>query len=159
MEFAEAQRMAVELMALHGVGDWHFGWNFRKRALGLCRYREKRLELSRYFVAANAHDIVRETILHEIAHALAGEKAGHGPAWKAACSRLGCKPERCDKGQAVMPRGRWAAKCAACGKEYWRHKRPQRGAKYWCRGCGPGRGAVQFFLRFDATHPSPSNRR
>ena len=32
---------------------------------------------------------VRDTILHEIAHALAGAKAKHGPAWKAIARRLG----------------------------------------------------------------------
>ena len=78
MEFAEAEMLGRELMRLFGVGDWSFGWNWRKRALGLCRYRERKIELSRWFVKANGEGIVRETILHEIAHALAGEKAGHG---------------------------------------------------------------------------------
>ena len=32
-------------------------------------------------------------------------------------SRVGCKAERCDKGEAVrMPRGRWGGSCAGCGK-------------------------------------------
>jgi predicted SprT family Zn-dependent metalloprotease len=147
MEFSDAQRMALELMAVHGVADWAFGWNWRKRSLGLCRYRERRIELSRHFVRSNGEGIVRETILHEIAHALAGEKAGHGKAWKLACGRVGCLPERCDKGEAVMPRGRWGGKCGACGKEYWRHRRPDRGARYWCRGCGPRGGEIRFFMR------------
>jgi predicted SprT family Zn-dependent metalloprotease len=123
---------------------WHFAWNRRKRSLGLCRYREKRIELSLHFVLANDEAQVRETILHEIAHALAGEKAGHGPAWKNMCGIVGCKPERCDKGQAVMPMGRWSAQCPACGKQYSRHKRPHRRARYWCRNCGPEKGAVVF---------------
>ncbi len=144
MEFELAAGMARELMAQFGLGDWAFGWNRRKRSLGLCRYRQKRLELSAHFVMSNEAPQVRETILHEIAHALAGEKAGHGPLWKAMCARVGCKPERCDQGEAVMPRGRWVARCGTCGKEYWRHRRPARRAKYWCRGCGPERGTVEF---------------
>jgi predicted SprT family Zn-dependent metalloprotease len=147
MEFAEAEQLALKLMAVHGVSGWQFGWNFRKRALGLCRYRERRIELSRHFVKANDEPMVRETVLHEIAHALAGEKAGHGRTWKAACARVGCLPERCDKGAAIMPRGRWQARCGGCGKEYWRHRRPDRGARYWCRGCGSGRGEIRFFMR------------
>lgn len=31
------------------------------------------------------------TTLHELGHALAGPKAGHGPDWKAACERLGLR--------------------------------------------------------------------
>jgi len=146
MEFHEVERMGQALIAEHGLIEWHFGWNRRKRALGLCRYREKRIELSLYFVRDNEEPMVRETILHEIAHALAGEKAGHGPKWKAICAKIGCKAERCDKGVAVMPRGRWRGSCTGCGKEYWRHRRPMREAKYWCRTCGPERGKVQFFM-------------
>ncbi|MGN6367343.1 MAG: SprT family zinc-dependent metalloprotease [Phycisphaerae bacterium] len=150
MEMLDAERLASELMRAHGVGDWAFGWNRRKRALGLCRYQQRRIELSAHFVRVNGEEIVRDTVLHEIAHALAGQRAGHGPKWKAMCLRLGCKPERCDKGEAVMPRGRWEARCPTCGKEYWRHKRPQRGARYWCRTCGPMRGPVQFLMRMSA---------
>ncbi len=146
MEFGEVERMARGLMVVHGVGDWGFGWNRRKRALGLCRYGERRIELSVYFVRDNGEESVRDTILHEIAHALAGQRAGHGAKWKMMCARLGCKAERCDKGEAVMPRGRWGAKCGACGKEYWRHKRPARGARYWCKECGAERGKVVFYL-------------
>ena len=130
-----------------GIRAWsalRISWNRRKRSLGLCRYRQKRIELSAHFVMANDDAQVRETILHEISHALAGEKAGHGPVWKAMCLRVGCRPERCDQGEAVMPRGRWQARCGACGKEYWRYKRPQRRARYWCKSCGPDLGAVTF---------------
>jgi len=150
MELVEAAGMARALISDFGLNGtlftagWQFGWNRRKRSLGLCRYHEKRIELSTYFVGANGEAEVRETILHEIAHALAGEKAGHGPKWKAMCLRVGCKPERCDKGGAVMPRGRWQAACPTCGKEYWRHRRPARRAHYWCRACGPERGPVEF---------------
>ncbi len=144
MEFGIAAGMAREAMAQFGLGDWAFGWNRRKRSLGLCRYRERRLELSIHFVYANDEAQVRETIRHEIAHALAGERAGHGPLWKSICQRVGCQAVRCDQGEAVMPKGRWVARCVTCGKEYWRHRRPARRAKYWCRGCGPQRGVVVF---------------
>jgi predicted SprT family Zn-dependent metalloprotease len=146
MDFEPAALLARKLMHEHGVADWSFGWNRRKRSLGLCRYRQKRIELSIYFAQANEEVQVRETILHEIAHALAGEQAGHGPRWKAMCAKVGCKPQRCDQGEAIMPRGRWQAQCRACGKEYWRHHRPARRARYWCRTCGPDRGVVTFTL-------------
>jgi len=146
MDFEEAAAIALGLMARHGIPHWSFAWNRRKRSLGLCRYRQKRIELSTHFVQANNTAQIRETILHEIAHALAGEKAGHGPKWKAMCAQVGCKPERCDQGEAIMPPGRWTAQCNACGKAYWRHKRPAKKARYWCKTCGPDHGTVVFSL-------------
>ena len=89
MEFEDVERMGRELIEAHGLGEWGFGWNWRKRALGLCRYRERRIELSRHFVWANGEGIVRDTILHEIAHALGGERAGHGVRWKEMCKPRG----------------------------------------------------------------------
>jgi predicted SprT family Zn-dependent metalloprotease len=151
MDFLTAEHLARDLLRAHGLLNWTFGWNRRKRALGLCRYRERRIELSVHFVQANDLEPVRETVLHEIAHALAGEKAGHGPAWKAVCRRIGCKPERCDNGTAVMPRGRWNAQCPACGKHYSRYRRPQKHARYWCRHCGPTHGPVTFYMTVGAT--------
>ena len=123
MEMLDAERLASGLMRVHGVGDWTFGWNRRKRALGLCRYQQRRIELSRRILCGTmGREIVRDTVLHEIAmHAGGAARAGHGPKWKAMCVRLWSKPERCDKGEAVMPRGRWEARCPTCGKEYWRH--------------------------------------
>jgi len=144
MDLTEARQLALELLQRHRLAQWTFAWNRRKRSLGLCRYAEKRIELSLYFVQANGVEPVRETILHEIAHALAGEKAGHGAAWKAMCAVVGCRPERCDNGSAVMPRGGWSAECPSCGKSYSRHRKPQKHARYWCRACGPKTGPVTF---------------
>jgi predicted SprT family Zn-dependent metalloprotease len=144
MNLTDARELALQLLAVHGLRGWSFGWNRRKRSLGLCRYADRRIELSLYFVPANSVEPVRETILHEIAHALAGEDAGHGPRWKAVCLRVGCKPERCDNGTAIMPRGGWNAQCPGCGKTYSRHRRPHKHARYWCRQCGPAVGVVVF---------------
>jgi len=83
--------------------------------------------------------------LHEIAHALAGPRAAHGPRWREICLKIGCKPERCDR-IAVMPHGRWRGKCPTCGKEYSRHRRPLRSRIYCCRVCGREKGRIQFFL-------------
>ena len=146
-----ARHLAESLIATHlHAQRWHFAWNRRKRSLGLCRYREQRIELSLHFVLANDEAQVRETVLHEIAHALAGEKAGHGPRWKSHCLALGCKPERCDKGIAIMPTGRWSAQCPSCGKQFNRHRRPHTKARYWCRHCGPAKGPVVFAMQHAA---------
>jgi predicted SprT family Zn-dependent metalloprotease len=141
----EALSLARQLMTAHGLQHWTLGINRRKRALGLCRYDQRRIELSLYFLTSQDAAQVRDTILHEIAHALAGREAGHGPRWKAMCQKVGARPERCDK-TAVVPAGRWRAECPSCGQTFTRHRRPMRGRKYMCRHCGLEKGTVIFRL-------------
>ncbi|MFP4146006.1 MAG: SprT-like domain-containing protein [Phycisphaeraceae bacterium] len=137
-----AANLAQKLLAEHGLENWAFRYNHRKRAMGLCRYDEKRIELSLHFVRRNGEAAVRDTILHEIAHAIAGPEAGHGPKWRRVCQQIGAEPTRC--GEAKMPAGRWQATCPNCGQRYARHRRPMRGRTYHCRPCGPTRGRLRF---------------
>jgi predicted SprT family Zn-dependent metalloprotease len=139
---AEARRLAVELMARHGLSGWTFGFNRRKRTLGLCRYGPQAIELSIHLVDRNDADEVRDTILHEIAHALVGPGHGHDPVWKAKAAEVGARPERC--GQADMPEGRWRARCACCGQGFSRHRRPRNLRGWFCRPCGPQRGRLTW---------------
>src|SRR5690242_10849473 len=115
-------QLALERMAQHGLHDWRFAFNRRKRSMGLCRYAEKTIELSIYLVDRNGPDEILDTILHEIAHALVGPKHGHDAVWKAKCREIGARPERC--GDADMPPGRWRTRCDHCGQIYSRHRRP-----------------------------------
>lgn len=145
MNVPEAISMAKRAMSEHSLDaqGWTFGFNHAKRQLGVCRYASKRIELSLHFVKANGRDAVLDTILHEIAHALAGPSAGHGPAWKAACLRVGAKPERLDR-ESTMPTGKWRATCPGCQYVYHRHRRPTSGSSYHCRTCGAERGSLIF---------------
>ena len=91
----EVAARARELMDSHGLADWSFGFNGARNNLGVCRYREKLIHLNRRHAVDGPPDRVTDTILHEIAHALAGPGAGHGPAWKALARRLGATPKSC----------------------------------------------------------------
>ena len=138
----EVRNLALELMARHGLEGWKFAFNRRKRALGLCRYGTKSIELSIYLVDANDGEEVRDTILHEIAHALVGPGHAHDAVWKAKCLEVGAKPARC--GEADMPEGRWKASCPACGIGFSRHRRPKRLRGWSCKACGPERGKLTW---------------
>ena len=141
MTQTETRQLALQLMRQHGLHDWAFAFNHARRNLGICRYDTKRIELSRHFVQANDQAAIRDTILHEIAHALAGHRAGHGPKWKAICRQIGAKPQRLDR-EATMPAGRWQAICPGCKQVMHRHRRPMRGRVYVCRRCGSKRGKL-----------------
>jgi predicted SprT family Zn-dependent metalloprotease len=143
MEKAIAEDLIRRLMVQHRIADWTFKWNRNKHFLGICKYDARRIELSEVYVSMNSFDHVRDTILHEIAHALAGPEAKHGPLWKATAMRLGAHPKSC-AGDAVMPKGRWQALCKTCGREFSKHRKPKRVRSHYCRRCGPDSGRLWF---------------
>jgi predicted SprT family Zn-dependent metalloprotease len=142
----EVGRLAEQLLAAHGLYGWSFRFNRSKATLGLCRWGARTIELSVYFVERNPLEAVRQTLLHEIAHALAGRAAGHGPAWKAVCLRIGARPERLSF-QADMPRGCWQAVCGNCGRLHDRHRRPKRMVGWYCAPCGRERGKLSWAVQ------------
>ena len=89
MNLNEAQNMAVSLMKEHLSDEWKFDWNKRKRVYGICFYKKKVISLSKFLTEIENENHVRDTILHEIAHAIAGSEAGHGYRWKTAAMKLG----------------------------------------------------------------------
>ena len=142
---AAVARLARELLDRHGLGDWTFGFNRRKRACGLCWHGPRRVELSEAFVRANDDAAVRDVLLHEIAHALAGHAAGHGPVWKQFARAVGANPSATV--HSVTPPGRWQANCPHCGHLYALYRRPKyEGAVYYCNrpGCGQQRGSFAY---------------
>ncbi len=95
---ARLKEVATEariLMNRHGLQDWNLHFNAAKTKLGECRQDRKLIRLSRTHAVNDPPDQVTDTILHEIAHALAGPAARHGPAWKAIARRLGATPKSC----------------------------------------------------------------
>lgn len=96
-QMEEIAAYASSCLAVAGLTDWTFIWDWAKRRLGSCRYMQKQITLSRHFVAHNTDrlDQIHDTVLHEIAHALAWEhhqEKGHGRYWKHFCRQLGANP-------------------------------------------------------------------
>jgi len=147
----EVERLARELLAAHGLLNWSFAFNRRKTTMGVCFYTRRTIELSIHFVERNEDAEIRDTLLHEIAHALVGPRHGHDAVWKAACRRIGARPERLAH-EVKMPVGRWQAQCSQCGTRYHRYRRPKRMRGWFCRACGPARGGLSWScLRFAPT--------
>ena len=83
-------------------------------------------------VLLNSLEETRETILHEIAHALCG-KPGHGPEWRRIARSIGCSAERCHN--ANKPPPNFTGLCPTCQKEYHRYRRPHQNTRQYCRPC------------------------
>ena len=146
-----ADRIREEARALldaHGLSTWEFGFNANVRRAGVCFHphggEPGRIELSIHFAARNSDDEVRDTLLHELAHALVGPGHGHDAVWKAKCRAIGARPEACYGEETAMPRGRWRATCPGCATEFDRHRRPKRVEGWFCRPCGPNAGKLRW---------------
>src|SRR4051794_39365250 len=108
MDLEQLQSIALRELARNGLDGWTFGLAKARRRLGACNYRAKRIEISEYYARNSPPESVLDTLLHEIAHALAGHAARHGPTWKAVAVRLGATPRACETSQrAVLEPGDW----------------------------------------------------
>ncbi len=83
---------ARRLMDGHGIVDWTLAFVESGRRLGDCDYRDRVIRIGRAHALEGRDEEIRDTVLHEIAHAIAGAKAGHGPLWKATARRIGATP-------------------------------------------------------------------
>lgn len=121
----DAEKLAVSLMKEHRI--WGRGWRFKYdkaiRRFGVCNFRTETIGLSLKLVEVNDEEKVKDVILHEIAHAIAGHSAGHGEIWKRVCLKIGAKPERCySLADTNTVKLKYHATCDACGKEFERSR-------------------------------------
>jgi predicted SprT family Zn-dependent metalloprotease len=138
VEFAEAR--ARELFIAHGLMRWSFGFDRAVRRAGQCSYRERRITLSRHFVEASTEAQIEQVLLHEVAHALAGQAAGHGLKWRQLATSLGYRHERIDGRELAQAKARWVGHCPE-GHEHFRQRRATQALS--CKLCSP---------RFDSRH-------
>ena len=94
--------MARRLMDEHGLTHWTLTFVEAGRRCGDCCFRDRVIRISRTHAVEGSDGQIRDTVLHEIAHAIAGRAAGHGPVWKAAARRIGATPTT--KGDERQPR-------------------------------------------------------
>ncbi len=134
---SDLQRVRVwaeALIALHLDDGWSFGFDNAKRRAGLCDYTKRRISLSRYLSARYNDDTNHQTLLHEVAHALAGSAAGHGPAWKRVARELGYVGGATHHGETATDLAPWVGVCPN-GHVVYRHRKATRPTS--CASCAP----------------------
>lgn len=142
MELSAAENLALDHMTYWLCSDW--GWEFKwSRAVtyfGWCKWNTRDREdggvirLSKPITELNTEDHVLDTVLHEIAHALAPYDANHGYEWKVEAARVGADPTRCYDTAVATPPRPWISYCEWCGKDTGKvHRRRQHMIH---KGCG-----------------------
>ena len=144
MDISEARGLARELMDQHGLEDWYLKFDNARKRFGVCRLRYKQIGLSKVLVAMNDEANVKDTILHEIAHALCPPREHHGPIWKQKAAEIGCNPSRCYDNEVVAaPQAPWLGKCPN-GHEISRFRKPRNDCS--CNKCSGGRYNSAFLV-------------
>lgn len=136
MDLNRAELLAKDLIDEHinrritEYGYWTFEWSDRKSFLGQCNYTTNTISLSRPHTIVNNEISVRDTILHEVAHALT-KGDGHGRQWKLMAQRLGANPSRTNI--AELSRGKYYIQCEPCNYKHEFYRLPKR--TYLCVHC------------------------
>ncbi|HEX8520906.1 MAG TPA: SprT-like domain-containing protein [Tepidisphaeraceae bacterium] len=162
MNLNSAKALSLRLMGKHGLVDqgWQFRWNNNARRAGVCRIKRTRLtapvalvvghsvadaiehklekkyiELSRFWTKHHEKEMVLETILHEIAHALAGPEAHHGPVWKRIARGIGATPRSCFRSLGLPKQPLYTVVCPNCSWSLPRYKLPRVWRRRQCGKC------------------------
>lgn len=150
MDALAAATLCRELMNEHGFGSWSFSWMNRKRTYGWCSYSKQTISLSRPYVEINEERAVRDTILHEIAHAKAGPRAGHGWRWKLIARSLGAVVDAGARREFKQaPPMKWERFCPSCGISHTISRRSRK--PYACGKCCRRHGvrwAPEYVLQY-----------
>lgn len=132
--FTEVEVLAAKLFQQHGVINYSFAFDRAVRRAGLCNYRDKRISLSKHFVATATMEQIEQVLLHEIAHALCGQNAGHSKVWKQKATELGYRHEKIDGNPIAKQTAKYRGICPG-GHEHFRSRRPTRLLS--CKHCAP----------------------
>lgn len=125
-DLAKVRVWAEALIRMHlDPEQWSFGFDHAKLRAGLCNYTEHKITVSRYLSEKFEDDEIHQVLLHEVAHAVAGNDAGHGPVWQRTAAELGYVGGRTHDGEIAHEFAPWVGTCPA-GHTHFRFRKPTR---------------------------------
>lgn len=138
----QAVALATAMLREHGLHDWRAVLDNARTRAGLCNHTRREISLSKPLLGRGEAS-TRDTILHEIAHALVGPDHGHDAVWRRQHLELGGDGKRCfEHTDDTSP---WVGTCAH-GKQIPRYRAPKRTHGWRCR-CPQGSSPVVWTER------------
>ena len=119
--------------------------NRMTRTLGRCR-EQRNLYMHKFTLTFNLRyiqenldngDVIKHTILHEIAHALTGAEHHHDNVWQRTCLAIGGNGKRLASGikhSYIKPKQYYTYKCSLCGHLFKRQRQIDI-TRYVCGNC------------------------
>ena len=119
--YAAALSLGAELCHDYGLQDWRIVLDHARRRAGQCDYNKKTISLSRHYVRYAEPEHIKDTLLHEIAHALVGPNHGHDAVWRQKAREIGCTATRCHS--LEFAKAKWQMRCPNGCFSVSRHRR------------------------------------
>ena len=111
-------------MAKHiDLSVWRLEFDNAKTRAGVCKHDPKVIGLSRLFIEVSTDEVIMQTVLHEIAHAMNGAKVGHGKKWRDTATSIGYQHKPLDGREIGERNASWIGHCLQ-GHDFYRFKRP-----------------------------------
>ena len=120
MREEDVRQLGKELLDLHGLSDWRLFVDNAKTIAGRCWYNQKVISISGGYVKKATDAQIRNTLLHEISHALAGPGSGHDAKWQRIALRIGCDAKSCHDVRFTDPQ--WHVFCPCGVNDFMRIK-------------------------------------
>ena len=99
---------------------WRFRFETATGRAGICRYTTSTIALQVTYVLRAPWDDIRDTLLHEVAHAIVGPGHAHNAVWQTAARRIGCTAKRCSTVTHSLKR--WIGQCLLCRDRWFRQR-------------------------------------
>jgi predicted SprT family Zn-dependent metalloprotease len=133
-----------------GLKDWNLKFDNAKRRLGQCRFKEREIGISKEYAELNDEPRIKNTLLHEIAHALVGPGHGHDQIWKARAKEIGCDAKSKCEDEIVRPEPKFKAVCKTCGAEVPAHRKRRKNTacRICCDNLNQGKYSDLYILEF-----------
>lgn len=133
MDLVAAEKLCRSLLQEHGLLKYRFEWGNMRVQVANCstsplndnrapQYRTGRVRFSRYYAAEYTEAQVKETMLHEIAHALASHDVNHGPEWKKIALSIGSNGKRCAGAEDAVDLTKYNKWISYCPNGHFRTK-------------------------------------
>ena len=147
MDRFKLMEKANDLFDAHKLRHWRIKLRaYTGHRLGGCNYKLLTIILNDFYVANNCEEVVVDTLLHEVAHALTPGH-NHDCIWRAMAIQLGCNPDQDWKQGIIVQPGRYTAICPTCSAVFYKYRKPKPlVGYYYCPKCGKEHGTLQFRL-------------
>lgn len=158
-EMKKYEALANSLLSKYvlDIKGWRFQWNNKKTAFGSCNRRRKTIELSSFLLPTLDEASIKDTILHELAHALDVNERGysnHDKNWKRWAIAVGAVPKstqdfvNLNATSEVAAQSKYSLVCPN-GHTFPSHRKKKRNAS--CRICSEKSGLPGYQPKFKFT--------
>jgi predicted SprT family Zn-dependent metalloprotease len=135
-QLEDVAQEARRLLMHHQLPQWSFQFDNGTKRAGCCHYMTQVISLSYEFAKRAPKEEIRDTLLHEIAHALVGKAHHHDDAWRAKALEIGSSGRRCHDLQFTTPRY-----IVTCERHCWVATAERRKRGMICKHC---RGKIVY---------------